>query len=59
VLLAGAPPRVRVSLVDEHCFEQAALDPIAFRRRTAVEQVTADGQCRLALPPHAYAKIEP
>jgi hypothetical protein len=57
VVLAGAPPRVRVSLVDEHSFQQATREPTAFRRRAAVEQATAGGECRLALPPYAYARV--
>jgi hypothetical protein len=58
VVVAGAPPRVRVTLLDERSFEQAALDPAGFRRRTAVEHSAQDGGCPLVLPPYAYAKLE-
>lgn len=58
VVVKGAPPSVRVSLLDERSFEQAALDPAGFRRRAGVEQATHDGQCMLVLPPYAYVKLQ-
>jgi hypothetical protein len=57
VVVTGAPRLVQASLLDETSFEQATRDPIAFRRRAPGDCASRDGECRLVLPPHAYAKL--
>ncbi len=57
LVVTGAPRAVQASLLDETGFEQAAHDPAAFRRRLPVECAVHIGECRLVLPPYAYAKL--